>query len=241
MKRTIGNMIIGGDVVNSLIQSGYDQELSAVASSPATSIQGQAVPAGGVFNGEAPPTIVNRIANTLLNQPTLSPLAHGGGGIHGRIAGNVINSIVSVSVDPDPSGINNPGQFEMKAGHDLPVRGARQHHPAARYHQREGRGHGRQQRAPDAARAPFVDPNVPADARRSSPSHVNTERRAGRAAQRPPGPLSVAGHLSHRPAIPEGAVQAMTTRSATHRRRALGLDGSAVSGRPGASWAMSRR
>ena len=113
-------MIIGGDVVNSLIQSGYDQELSAVANSPVTALQGQTVPAGGVFNGEAPPTILNRVANITTNQATSSPLAHGGGGIHGRIAGNVTNSIVSVSVDPDPSGINNPGLIEQVTNRHFP-------------------------------------------------------------------------------------------------------------------------
>ena len=41
VKRAIGNMIMGGDVISSFIQSGYDQELSAVANSPVTSIQGQ--------------------------------------------------------------------------------------------------------------------------------------------------------------------------------------------------------
>jgi len=112
VKRNIGNMVMGGDVINTLIQSGYDQELSAVANSPVSSIQGSTVPAGGVFNGEAPPTIINRISNAVFNQATFSPLAHGGGEIHGRIAGNVTNSIISVSVDPNPSGINNPGQFQ---------------------------------------------------------------------------------------------------------------------------------
>jgi len=112
VKRNIGNMVMGGDVINTLIQSGYDQELSGVANSPVSSIQGSTVPAGGVFNGEAPPTIINRISNAVFNQATFSPLAHGGGEIHGRIAGNVTNSIISVSVDPNPSGINNPGQFQ---------------------------------------------------------------------------------------------------------------------------------
>ncbi len=112
VKRTIGNMVMGGDVINSYIQSGYDQELSAVANAPVTSINGATVSAAGVFNGEAPPTIVNRISNAILNQTTYSPVAHGGGQIHGRIAGNVTNSIISVSVDPNPSGINNPGQFQ---------------------------------------------------------------------------------------------------------------------------------
>src|SRR5271157_3790064 len=101
VKRNIGNMVMGGDVINTVIQSGYDQSLSAVANLPANSIQGVPVPAG-VFNGEAPPTIINRISNAAFNQATFSPLAHGGGEIHGRIAGNVTNSIISVSVDPNP-------------------------------------------------------------------------------------------------------------------------------------------
>ena len=121
VKRNIGNMVMGGDVINSFIQSGYEQELSAVANNPATSLEGQTIPAGGVFNGEAPPTIMNRIQNTLQNQPTFSPLAHGGGAIHGRIAGNVTNSIISVSVDPNPSGNQQPRSVPERHQHDLPV------------------------------------------------------------------------------------------------------------------------
>lgn len=120
VKRTIGNLSIGGDVVESLIQSGYNQQLSAVANTPATSLNGQVIAAGGVFNGEAPPTIVNRIANTRLNQPNFSPLAHDGGGIRGRIAGDVTNSIISTSVDPDPSGMNIPGQFQLTTSTTFP-------------------------------------------------------------------------------------------------------------------------
>src|SRR5271157_2932861 len=118
VKRNIGNMVMGGDVINSFIQSGYDQELSAVANTPLTTTQGTTFPAGGVFNGQAPPTIVNRISNAVASLPTFSPLAHGGGAIHGRIAGNVTNSIISVSVDPNPSGntttnpTTNPGHFQ---------------------------------------------------------------------------------------------------------------------------------
>ncbi|MGA9922690.1 MAG: hypothetical protein WBQ29_04745, partial [Isosphaeraceae bacterium] len=108
VKRNIGNMVMGGDVINTVIQSGYDQNLSAVANLPANSIQGVTVPAG-VFNGEAPPTIINRISNAVFNQANFSPLAHGGGAIHGRIAGNVTNSIISVSVDPNPF-LPNPSE-----------------------------------------------------------------------------------------------------------------------------------
>jgi len=112
VKRNIGNMVMGGDVINTVIQSGYDQNLSAVANTPVTSST-----AGGVFNGEAPPTIINRISNSVFNEASYSPLAHGGGAIHGRIAGNVTNSIISVSVDPNPflpnpSETNTPGQFQ---------------------------------------------------------------------------------------------------------------------------------
>jgi hypothetical protein len=126
VKRNIGNLVMGGDVINTFIQSGYDQELSAVSNSPLTSLQGVTIPAGGVFNGEAPPTIMNRISNAFLNQPTYSPLAHGGGAIHGRIAGNVTNSILSVSVDPNPtpttnaSGTVNPGAFQNVTSKTFP-------------------------------------------------------------------------------------------------------------------------
>ncbi len=120
VKRAIGNMVMGGDVINSYIQSGYNQILSGVANSPVTSIQGVTVAAAGVFNGQSPPTIVNRISNAIYNQDTSSPLAHGGGQIHGRIAGNVTNSIISVSVDPNPAGINNPGQFQTRTSNTFP-------------------------------------------------------------------------------------------------------------------------
>jgi hypothetical protein len=129
VKRTIGNMVMGGDVVNTLIQSGYDQNLSAVANTPFTAINGTTSPPAGVFNGQAPPTILNRVSNSTQNQATFSPLAHGGGAIHGRIAGNVTNSIISASVDPNPnpnltspltSPAPNPGQFEFPVGHTFP-------------------------------------------------------------------------------------------------------------------------
>src|SRR5208337_5336793 len=103
VKRNIGNMVMGGDVINTVIQSGYSQFLSDVANIPQGSQQGLTTAAGGVFNGQAPPTILNRISNAGNNLPTFSPLAHGGGEIHGRIAGNVTNSIISVSVDPNPT------------------------------------------------------------------------------------------------------------------------------------------
>jgi len=112
--RTIDDMALGGDLVNSLIQSGYTQTLTADANSPASAASN----GGGAFNGVAPPNIRDRIANTIVGGSL--PTAHGGGGISARIAGSVVNSVVSVSVDPDPSGINEPGQFQTRSQHRFP-------------------------------------------------------------------------------------------------------------------------
>lgn len=96
VSRTIDNMKLGSDLVNSFIQSGYSQAISAGAT--------------GAFNGQAPANIDSRTFNNFVGQSI--PSAHGGGGINAQIAGSVVNSVVSVSVDPDPSGINDPGSFE---------------------------------------------------------------------------------------------------------------------------------
>jgi hypothetical protein len=107
-------MVIGGDLINSSIQSGYVQALaSAVAALPTSTL----APPTGVFYGSQLPTIINRVK---FSQATNEPLAHGGGDIHARIAGNVTNSIISASVDPDPSGINNPGQFQNATSRRFP-------------------------------------------------------------------------------------------------------------------------
>ncbi|MGZ3388547.1 MAG: hypothetical protein ACXVCF_03025, partial [Isosphaeraceae bacterium] len=95
------------------------------ANSPLIIAQGVNFAAAGVFNGEAPPTIINRISNAVFNQANFSPLAHGGGAIHGRIAGNVTNSIISVSVDPNPflpnpQETNAPGQFQNVTSKTFP-------------------------------------------------------------------------------------------------------------------------
>jgi hypothetical protein len=112
--RTIGNMGIGGDVVDTNIQVGYAQTLASYANVPSSGFTA----ATGAFNGTPVPTILNSIQNTVTG--IFQPLAHGGGAIHGRIAGNVTNSIISASVGPDPSGLNQPGQFQLPAGHTFP-------------------------------------------------------------------------------------------------------------------------
>lgn len=111
--RQIGNMVIGGDMINTNIQSGYIQNLASASSTPGTVFSA----GGGVFNGAQLPTILNRVQ---FSQAVNEPLAHGGGQIQGRIAGDVINSVVSVSVDPDPSGITSPGQFENATSRRFP-------------------------------------------------------------------------------------------------------------------------
>jgi hypothetical protein len=110
VSRTLDNLKLGGDLVNSFIQSGYSQSLTSQAVSYQTG--------GGAFNGVAPLFIDNRTFNNFAGQAT--PTAHGGGGINAQIAGNVINSVVSVSVDPDPSGLNNPGEFEQVTSKRFP-------------------------------------------------------------------------------------------------------------------------
>ena len=217
VKRNIGNMVMGGDVINTVIQSGYDQDLSAVANSPATSIQGVTVPAGGVFNGEAPPTIINRISNAAFNQATFSPLAHGGGAIHGRIAGNVTNSIISVSVDPNPflpnpSGINNPGQFQNVTSKTFPF-GAPNNIVLPRgvlSVKVEGAVNNSaiQTGSPNPLGLPAaaVDPNI---APTSAFFAKKVQRRAptGHPAERSGSALSVSDALPHRAEVPEGAFQ----------------------------------
>lgn len=103
VSRTLNNLKLGGDLVNSFIQSGYSQSLTSQAVSYSTG--------GGAFNGVAPRAIDNRTFNNFAGQSL--PSAHGGGGINAQIAGSVVNSVVSVSVDPDPSGINDPGEFQQ--------------------------------------------------------------------------------------------------------------------------------
>lgn len=107
VSRTLDDLKLGSDLVNSFIQSGYTQTLTADALSNTSASGGS----GGAFNGVAPKAIDTRTFNDFAGQAL--PSAHGGGGINAQIAGSVVNSVVSVSVDPDPSGINDPGEFQQ--------------------------------------------------------------------------------------------------------------------------------
>ncbi|AMV40051.1 hypothetical protein [Planctomyces sp. SH-PL62] len=107
VSRTLDNLKLGADLVNSLIQSGYTQTLTAEAVSPGSVFSA----GGGAFNGVAPKAIDNRTFSNIAGASL--PSAHGGGGINAQIAGSVVSSVVSVSVDPDPSGLNDPGEFQQ--------------------------------------------------------------------------------------------------------------------------------
>jgi hypothetical protein len=155
--RQISNVVMGGDVVDTDIQSGYVQTIASYANTPAATFTA----GGGAFNGVAVPDIVSRIQNSLTG--ILQPLAHGGGAMDARVAGNVVNSIFSVGVDPAPSGINQPGQFQLPVGKTFPF-GAPENIslPQARLKVKvEGvvDNSGLQ-----AGTSPFVDPNLPSSA-----------------------------------------------------------------------------
>ncbi len=101
VNRSIQHLFIGGNVENTNIQAGYEQSLFADTAFPSTS----AFTSGsGVFFGSAPPTITNPRVSP--DTQLLEPYAQNGGAIYGRIAGNIVNSVISASVDPNPSGIS---------------------------------------------------------------------------------------------------------------------------------------
>ncbi len=124
VSRSIQNLLIGGPVENTNIQAGYAQSLFFDTNDPPTSL----LSAGsGVFFGTPPPTITNHQVNP--NTSFLEPFAQNGGYIQGRIAGNITNSVISASVNPNPSGlspsaIDVSGQFQQPKGETYPF-GAR--------------------------------------------------------------------------------------------------------------------
>jgi hypothetical protein len=120
VSRSIGNLLIGGDVTNTNVQVGQFQSLFIWANLPPTSPFASGT---GVFFGDAPPTIANRKVNPLTN--LLEPFAQNGGTMNVRIAGSVTNSIFSASVDSNPSGlvasaVDQSGIFEKPMGSSFP-------------------------------------------------------------------------------------------------------------------------
>jgi hypothetical protein len=105
VSRSIGNLIDGGDLTNSQINVGESQSLFSIANTPPSSAL--ETNGTGVFYGSPPPTVVNQTEpNSTTHQ--LEPFAQNGGTIAARIAGNVTNSVISASVDPNPPGTTSP-------------------------------------------------------------------------------------------------------------------------------------
>ena len=120
VSRSIQNLFIGGQVENTNIQAGYSQSLFADTNFPATSL---GFAGSGVFFGTPPPTITNHQVSP--SSTFLEPFAQNGGSIAGRIAGNITNSVISASVDPNPSGsspsaVDLSGSFEQSQGNNFP-------------------------------------------------------------------------------------------------------------------------
>jgi hypothetical protein len=102
VSRSIGNMLIGGDLTDTNVNVGESQSLFELGNTPPT-FPGEA--GTGVFWGDPPPTIINPVVNSVTG--LTEPFAQNGGTMVARIAGNVTNSVFSASVDPSPAGSNS--------------------------------------------------------------------------------------------------------------------------------------
>jgi hypothetical protein len=101
VERSIGNLLIGGDVTDTNVNVGESQSLFLFANTPSP-IAGAS--GAGVFWGFPPPSVVNPQHNG--STGLTEPFAQNGGTMVVRIAGNVTNSVFSASVDPSPQGSN---------------------------------------------------------------------------------------------------------------------------------------
>ncbi len=100
VSRSIGNLLIGGDVAEHQRERGRRLRVSSRSS---ICRRQRCLPQALVlFFGQPPPTVVNPETNSLTAQP--EPFAQNGGTMQARIAGSVINSVFSASVDPTRSG-----------------------------------------------------------------------------------------------------------------------------------------
>ena len=104
VSRSIQNLLIGGDVQNTTVNVGEAQSLFTFVNLPPTSLFASG---SGAFFGQPPPTVANPQLNTLTGQ--VEPTAQNGGTTQVRIAGSVIDSIFSASVQPDPTGLTGNG------------------------------------------------------------------------------------------------------------------------------------
>jgi hypothetical protein len=103
--RGIGRFVSGGDVVGSNVQSGYAMQFE--------------LDGADLLNGVPTPSIINRELNS---NNLLGPLAGNGGQINARIAGDVVNSVFSASVEPVPNYFlaNTPGVLTQPSTINFP-------------------------------------------------------------------------------------------------------------------------
>jgi hypothetical protein len=104
VSRSIGNLLIGGEVADTSVNVGEGQSLFAFANLPGTTPSSSG---SGAFWGDPVPTVVNPVTNRLTGQ--MEPFAQNGGTMKARIAGSVINSVFSASIQPDPTGTTGNG------------------------------------------------------------------------------------------------------------------------------------
>jgi hypothetical protein len=104
VSRSIGNVLIGGEVDDTNVNVGESQSLFAHVQFPPTEF---IAPQGfGAFWGTPPPTIANPSVDPVTDLS--EPFAENGGTMNVRIAGTVTNSVFSASVDPDPAATGSP-------------------------------------------------------------------------------------------------------------------------------------
>jgi len=103
VSRSIGNLLIGGDVTNTNVNVGESQSLFSDVAFPGDVLTGAA--SFGAFYGNPPPIITNHAMNLLSG--LVEPFAQSGGTLKARIAGSVTNSIFSASVDAYPSALDS--------------------------------------------------------------------------------------------------------------------------------------
>jgi hypothetical protein len=102
VSRSIGNLLIGGDVTDTNVNVGMAQSLFTFANTPPTTLFASG---SGAFFGDPPPTVINPQDNPLTH--VIEPYGQNGGTMMARIAGAVTNSVFSASVDPSPPGSNS--------------------------------------------------------------------------------------------------------------------------------------
>jgi hypothetical protein len=121
VSRSIGNLLVGGDVTATNVNVGESQSLFTFASIPPSISAGEILSGAptngsGVFWGGLPPTVANPQTNIITEQT--EPFAQNGGTIRARIAGNVNGSVFSASQDPNPSNlltpVFGPGQGDLQ-------------------------------------------------------------------------------------------------------------------------------